>query len=272
MPTPKYLPWFFAIFFLFFFQVADAQESESDSTSTADSLAQANADTLQEPFIILDSLHYRFFADGNFTKGNVERSLLILRAEITYDGPVVSLSTNPRFTYGRQNGVLAERETYVDLFMDLFKKRKVYTFGLATIEISNLRAINLRRLAGAGVGWRIWQTDYHRLVLTNAILYESTDFRERETIDALRNSARLKGSHAFLQDRIRLTHLSFVQPALNDISNVRWSTLISLELPLNKWISIRSSFENTYESKVQAGRKRNDSRLAIGFSVGNKQL
>lgn len=230
------------------------------------------ADTLPDraPFVNLDSLHYRFFGDGAFTRGNVNRSLAVLRAEINYDGPVVSLATNPRFTYGEQNGALAERDLYVDLFVDLYKKRKVYVFGLGTIETSNLRGIILRQLAGAGVGWRLLETKANRLSLTNAIIYEGTNFRERATLKTLRNSARLKGTHSFLADKLRLNHITFLQPSLFDISNLRWSTIVSLEMPLSKWLILRTSFENTYESIVESTRQRNDSRLTVGFSIGNK--
>jgi hypothetical protein len=69
---------------------------------------------------------------------------------------------------------------------------------------------------------------------------------------------------------MRLTHITFVQPALNNFSNLRWNTLISLEIPLNRWISMRGSFENSYESVVEATRKNNDSRITFGIAIGNK--
>ncbi len=239
--------------------------------AVADSIAAADKARQRRPFIIADSLHYRLAGDGSFSRGNVNRSLAVLRAEVTYDGPVVSLATHPRFTYGEQNGMLAERDLYVDLFVDLYKKRKVYTFGLGTLETSNLRGIRLRQLAGAGVGWRLVETGRNQVSLTNAVIYESTNFRERATLSTLRNSTRLKGRHSFLADKVRLTHLTFLQPSLYDFSNLRWSTIISLEMPLSKWATFRTSFENTFESVVEATRKRNDSRLTVGFSVGNKK-
>ncbi|QNF34204.1 DUF481 domain-containing protein [Adhaeribacter swui] len=220
---------------------------------------------------IIDSLSYRFIGDGNFSRGNVNRSLLVLRAELIFLGPVINISSNPRFTYGTLNRVLAERDTYVDLFVDVFKKRKVYVFGLGTIERSNLRGIDLRQLAGAGVGFRLIQNSRHDVSLTNAVIYESTNFEERPTVTIIRNSARLKGKHSFLNDRIRINHITFYQPALNNFSNVRWSTLISLELPINRWVSMRGSFENSYESVVETTRQRNDTRFTFGISVGNKK-
>jgi putative salt-induced outer membrane protein YdiY len=247
-------------------------DSDSLKIQTADSLLSQSSLTksAREPFIHFDSLQYRFSGDGNFTTGNVNRSLAVIRAEITYNGPIVSLTTHPRFTYGRQNGVQAERDTYVDLFVDIYKQKKLYGFGLGTLETSNLRGITLRQLAGAGLGLRLVQNARHTLSVTNAIIYESTDFRERAPVSTLRNSARLKGTHSFLQNRIRFNHLTFLQPSLNDISNLRWNTILSLELPLSKWFALRAGFENTYESVVDETRRRNDSRITFGFSVGNK--
>ena len=240
-------------------------------TALTDSIVKTPADSLQrKPFLLVDSLSYRFIGDGNFTRGNVNRSLMVLRAEITLNGPVLAIATNPRFTYGKQNNLLAERDTYVDLFIDVFKQRRVYAFGLGTIETSNLRRIKLRQLAGAGIGYRFLQATNHTLTLTNAIIHESTNFEERPTITVQRNSTRLKGKHSFLQDKIRITHITFVQPALSNFSNLRWNTLISFELPLTRWVTIRTSYENSYESIVEPTRKKNDSRITFGISVGNR--
>ena len=264
---------FFKLLVLYFFfagQPVFAQQPAAGVPPQEDSLLQIPADSLSRaPFILLDSLSYRFFGDGNFTQGNVNRSLMVLRAEVTLLGPVLSIATNPRFSYGKQNGVLAERDTYVDLFIDVFKKRKTYVFGLATLEKSNLRGIVLRQLAGAGVGYRLLQTEANTLTLTNAIIHESTNFTERPTLVTQRNSFRVKGNHVFLKNKLRFSHITFVQPSLRDFSNMRWNTLVTLELPLARWVSIRTSFANSYESEVEATRKHNDSHLTFGVALGN---
>jgi len=240
---------------------------------TPDTIIRSNINSAlptERKTVWFDSLSYRFIGDGNFTWGNINRTLVVLRTELTVSGPVLTLSTNPRFTYGKQNFLLAERDTYVDLFLDVLKDHRLYGFSLATIETSNLRGIKLRKLAGAGIGLRLYQTPQHILTLTSALIHEATDFRERPTLTTQRNSTRLKGKHSFLQDKIRFTHITFVQPALTDFSNVRWNTIVSLELPLTRWVTIRSSYENNFESIVEAGRKRNDSRLTFGFAFGNR--
>ena len=240
------------------------QKTDSSQTKLPDSLAS-------KKFVLLDTMRYRFIGDGNFTRGNVNRTLMVLRAELLLTGPVISITTNPRFTYGKQNGILAERDSYLDLFVDVFKKRRTYVFGLAILETSNLRRIDLRQMAGGGLGFRVANSSANRLTLTDAIVYESTNFREIPTVTTIRNSFRIKGKHSFLQDKFRFNHITFIQPALNDFSNLRWNTILSLELPINKYVTLRTSFENSYESVVEASRKRNDSRLTFGISIGNKQ-
>lgn len=267
-------------FFLFIVFVAPlvplsavAQDVRKDTLKIlpADSATAARPDTaLKRPSVLIDTVRYRFIGDGNFTRGNVNRSLMVLRAELVFSGPVINVATNPRFTYGKQNGILAERDSYVDLFVDVFKKRKTYVFGLGALETSNLRRIDLRQMAGAGIGYRVLRSTTQDLSLTNAILYESTNFVETPTVTTIRNSFRIKGKHSFLSDKFRFNHLTFIQPALNDFSNVRWNTILSAELPLNKWVTLRTSFENSYESVVEVGRKRNDSRITFGVSIGNK--
>ena len=222
-------------------------------------------------FVLIDTISYRFIGDGNFSWGNVDRSLVVLRTEAVFGGPAISIATNPRFAYGRQNQLLAEREWYTDLNVEVLKQNKIYGFAMATLERSNLRRIDLRQLAGAGLGFRLLRNDRHDLTFTNAIIHESTNFRERPTIITQRNSARLRGKHSFQNKRVRLSHTTFFLPSLDDFSNLRWNTIISVELPLTRWVTIRSNFENTYESIVEPGRKKNDTRVTFGFSIGNKR-
>ncbi|WP_149243341.1 DUF481 domain-containing protein [Dyadobacter sp. 32] len=264
---------FVLLFCIVIWAEATAQQIQPDSprlpnTST---ITDTIPDTLQKKkFVLLDTTRYRFTGDGNFARGNVNRTVMVLRAELLFTGPVISIVTNPRFTYGKQNGILAERDSYGDLFVDVFKKRRTYLFGLGILENSNLRRIDLRKMAGAGLGFRVLNTKTNNLTLTNAIVYESTNFREKATVTTARNSFRVKGKHAFLQDKIRLNHITFMQPSLSDMCNLRWNTIVSVELPLNKYVTLRTSFENFYESVVETSRKRNDSRLTFGVAIGNK--
>jgi hypothetical protein len=261
----------FPVFLSLFIFLFLAHSRLSAQVIVTDTLVTVKADSVKKDTSrsIFNYLKYRLIGDGNFSWGNVNRTLMVARAEISYTRPVISISTNPRFAFGQQNGLLAEREPYVDLFIDLYKQHKVYGFGLGTLEASNLRNITVRRLGGLGVGFRLLDSKSHTLSLTNAIISEFTRFRLRSHVHVVRNSVRLKGKHSFFSDRLRLNHLTFVQPALN-MPNLRWNTLISVEMPLNKWVTVRTTFENAYESVVEAGRKNNDTRVTFGIAIGNQ--
>lgn len=276
MNNSTYINFLASLIFLQLFAIGfcQAQDISADSAAIAyaDSANTVPVDTaVGAKYFKLDTLTYRFIGDGNFTRGNVNRTLMVLRAEVILTGPVISIATNPRFTYGKQNGVLAERDSYMDLFVDVFKKKRTYVFGLGNVETSNLRGITFRVVAGAGIGFRVVENSKNRLVLTNAIVHESTNFRELPTVSIQRNSFRVKGKHSFAKDRFRISHITFLQPAITDISNLRWNTVISLEFPVNKWFVFRTSYENSFESVVESGRKRDDSRLTFGVSIGNRQ-
>jgi hypothetical protein len=233
-----FLQFLVSLLMVFFMQGALlAQDSLPDSLSKV-SVDSTPIEPAQKR--LFNAMKYRFIGDGNFTRGNVNRTLFVFRTELMLTGPFISLSTNPRFTYGKQNGIVAERDGFLDLMVDIFKERKTYMFGMAILENSNLRKIELREMAGLGVGFRILTTAENQLSITDAILYESTDFKEISKVTTVRNSLRIKGKHSFNKDKLRLSHLTFVQPSLNKLSNMRWNTLVSLELPINQYVTLRS--------------------------------
>lgn len=214
-------------------------------------------------------LKYKVTADGMLSQGNVERTLVILRTDFSYANQAIDVSTHPRFTYGKQNGIVAERDFFGDLNISLYDQHTVYGFGIGIVETSNLRGIELRSLGGLGIGFRVIKKENHKFSITNALMYESTTFIPDTTIQTLRSSLRLKGDHYFFNKKAKLTHISFFQPSLLNINNIRANTTITLEIPLSRMLSIRTSFEDSYESIVRGERKQNDSRWTFGIAIGN---
>jgi hypothetical protein len=261
---------------------AFAQEEETYTEAELDSLVKLRADSLMRAWQATKSppaamppeekhWKYHLSLDGNWNKGNVQRQLLIARAEISWKNSVLDFTAHPRFVYGKQNGLLAERDGFSDLYVNVLHSRKLYGFGLGTIENSNLRSINVRYMGGGGIGCHFVRTENNRFSITNAIVYEATDFfAPNDKIETLRNSLRIKGSHRFGSKHFSLKYLSFFQPSLLNINNLRWSTQIWAEIFISKSLSFRATAENYYEGFVATNRKRNDSRLSVGFSFSSR--
>jgi hypothetical protein len=213
---------------------------------------------------------YRVATDAIFSSGNVNRELLVLASSWSYTQKLFSLEMNPRYAYGKQNGNVAERDFFSDFNFDVFHHQAVYGFGLGILEVSNLRAIDLRWLGGVGIGFHILRKPKASLSITNALIYESTDFRTNQDILTFRNSMRLKGKYTLFHNRLKISHLVFVQPSVQNLENIRWSANLGIEIPLHRLLSLRTVFSNSYESIVAENRRRNDFAWTVGLAFGNK--
>lgn len=245
-----------------------SKTSKKDTTKAAGSLTQA--DTVKKVLPVTHVLRYRLTADGTITAGNVNRALLQLTSSVDYRlSNYFRLSSNPSFVYGKQNGILAEREWFGDLRTTFRSDKRLYYLAFGSLERSNLRQINRRLTAAAGLGYKILDRKRTYVSITDVLLHESTDFAELNDISIYRNSIRLFGEYAFDNDRIKITHTAFYQPALGQY-NVRWNASLSLQLKLNEVVSLRSTVANAYESLVVPGRKNNDFRFTAGLVYERK--
>ena len=215
---------------------------------------------------------YKIVLDGTLMTGNVERKLGVFRAEMAHIDSVFEFAMSPRVAYGEQDGKLAEREYYTDLTAILFPKNKVYMLSFGILEQSNLRAIQFRSQIGGGIGFHIFQKPNNALSVTNVIIHEKTDFQDdtkKQTIELARNSTRLKGKHTLIPKKLVFSHVTFMQPSITDIKNLRWNTLLTLEVPITSIIRFRITYERFYESVVVNNRKNSDTRLVVGFALAN---
>lgn len=239
--------------------------SKADSSKTA--IGQPKTDTVKA---VPHVFRYRFTADGTFTAGNVNRSLLQLTSALDYQlSNYFKLSSNPSFVYGRQSGILAEREWFGDLRTTYRYEKRLYYLAFGSYERSNLRQITKRWTAAAGAGYKLLNQKRAYISITDVLMQEYTDFIELSDINIFRNSTRLYGEYTFGKDRFTVTHTAFYQPALGQY-NVRWNASVSLQIKLTSATSLRSTVANAYESLVVPGRQNNDFRFTIGLVYEKK--
>lgn len=247
---------------------------DSSKASKADSVkiatGQPKLDTAKQVKPVMRIFRYRFTADGTFTAGNVNRSLLQLTSAVDYQlSNYFKLSSSPSFVYGRQSGFLAEREWFGDLRTTYNYEKRMYYLAFGSYERSNLRQINHRWTVAAGAGYKLLNRKRAYISLTDVVMQEYTDFTELSDINIFRNSARLYGEYTFDKDRVTITHTAFYQPALGQY-NVRWNASLSVQVKLTSATSLRSTVANAYESLIVPGRQNNDFRFTIGLVYERK--
>ena len=232
----------------------------TDSTTANPGNARPQSTVSQHP-----TVRYRLAADGTVTAGNVNRTLLQLAGSVDYElSNLFKLSSNPSFVYGRQSGILAEREWFGDFRTTYRPEKRLYYLGFGSFERSNLRKIDRRWTVAAGAGYKILNRKRAYISLTNVLLNEYTDFVELSDINIYRNSTRLFGEYTFDHDRWTITHTAFYQPALG-VSNIRWNASLSVQIKLTAVVSLRTTLANAYESVVVPGRQNNDLRFTAGL-------
>lgn len=149
-------------------------------------------------------------------------------------------------------------------------QKPVYGLAFVSWDRSNLRRIFNRWSQAAGIGFKLIQKQKAYFSITNLILHESTDFAERSDIDIWRNSTRLLGEFApGKSGKLTITSVLFIQPAISVRNNFRWNGIVTMAYKMSKSVSLRTKFENTYESYNSLGRKPNDFRWTIGLSIEN---
>lgn len=254
-----------------------SQPSPSDSVQTslpADSSTVGTGDQGEDEAELADprtpTYRYRFAADGTITAGNINRTLLQLVGAVDYSlSNRFKLSSNPSFVYGRQSGILAEREWFGDFRTTYRPEKRLYYLAFGSFERSNLRRINRRWTLAGGAGYKLLNRKRAYISLTNVLLHENTDFVELNDIRLFRNSTRLFGEYTFDNDRWTLTHTVFYQPALG-VPNVRWSASLSVQIKLTAVVSLRTTLADAYESIVVPGRQNNDLRFTAGLVYEKK--
>ncbi|WP_232540883.1 DUF481 domain-containing protein [Spirosoma endbachense] len=247
---------------------------DSIKTTKTDSseVATSSQDTTQaeQAAPSTPTFRYRFTADGTLTSGNVNRALLQLTSAIDYQlSDYFKLSSNPSFVYGKQNGLLAEREWFGDLRTTLRHEKRLYYLAFGSYERSNLRQINHRWTVAAGAGFKLLNRKRAYISLTDVLMQEYTDFQELNDINIFRNSARLYGEYTFDKDRWTVTHTAFYQPALGQY-NIRWNASVSVQVKLTATTSLRTTLANAYESLIVPGRQNNDLRFTVGLVYEKK--
>jgi putative salt-induced outer membrane protein YdiY len=255
------------------------QKPTTDSTQLKKSSTVSRSDSVHKaatPPIQPKAITYSFALNGDFKSGNVRRELLGASFAFNFEHPRSDFGffTNPRYTYGTLNGVKAEDELFLDLNTTVYyDTHSFYVLGFGAYERSNLRRINERYVGGFGMGIRVIggprrKDSKVKISITNALLYEKTDFDNKEDIIAVRNSTRFKIEAHMFKNAVKFTNSTFVQPSLLD-NNLRWNALTSFSFHITKHLALVTSLINSYESFVVENAKNTDVTWTFGLSFGN---
>lgn len=244
-----------------------------------DSIKTASNNLVSKPIKKNPAITFQFVANSQVNTGNVNRVLVNGIHRFQYRNPhhIYKLNADINYIYGEKDNRKSEDDLIANLNHSFWYEKNIYGIIFSTYEFSNLRGINNRYLTGAGFGWQAIRIDAEKakklsfvpyVSITNAIVYESTDFLRFTDIEVFRNSTRILANFSFFKGKLLFNNTIFIQPSISN-SNFRGSWTNVFRLPLSSWFSLQSTLDYSYESLVLAGRQNSDVRLLIGFTFGN---
>jgi hypothetical protein len=222
---------------------------------------------------------YQFTGNGQVNWGNVDRVLFSSMNRLQWKpaNKIYKVNFDASYIYGEKSKVIAENELLANLNNSFWYEKRCYAIAFGTYEYSNLRGIRYRYVVGGGMGWQVvnlsaeqskgkWFVPY--LSLTNAIIYETTDFYKLRDIEVIRNSLRILANFSLFRGKMLFNNTLFLQQSLtNDNFRSTWSA--ALRLPISPKLSFQTTFDHSYESLVPANRQNADIRWLFGFMIGN---
>lgn len=261
---------------------ARAQAHDSTGTGGQDSTVVDNAGNFTPPPSGLPSaefetynmdgsgLRYTAAVTGLLTTGTVER----LYFSTSHTGNLATghwlFPAAFNYTYGRQNGSLREQELLL-LTTPAYRLGKWKFYLLAELETSNLRAIDNRLVAGAGVGYQLYKdTTSSELALSTFLLDERTDYNTEPVLQrrVVRNSTRLK--LRLNRGVFNVSELLFYQPSVTDPGgDLRLNSASVLGFKLYQHLALNLAYTFSYESVVVQDRSRANGTLSVGFAYSS---
>lgn len=212
-------------------------------------------------------LRYTATLTGLYTTGTVERTFVSASqtANLAFHGGRLRLPIGLNYSYGRQSGLLKERELLL-LLTPSYRLGRWKGYGLAEGNRSNLRAIDYRLVTGLGAGYT-----FHLDSLKNEIglsyfaLYEDTQYLTELHRQVARHSLRLKTKWTW--GVLTLDALLFYQPAMRYFrTDYRVNGTAGLGIRVSQRLSLTGTYAYSYERISVAGRSPANGNLSVGLT------
>lgn len=215
-----------------------------------------------------DSTHYhvKFATTGIINRTNDAKSFVlnnVLGFQVNKEK--LAINSSNAWIYGRQGSRLTNNDFSTALNVDYLKNRqRLYYWGLVTFTTSYSLKINHQLQAGAGIGYNFLNKEQAELVVSDGLLYETSDLTLPQGGDdqyqTVRNSLRIKYRWT-INNLVMLEGVHFWQPSLERFDDYIIRSNSSLSIKLRKWLSLTTAF--TYNKLSRTSREN----LLVNFGL-----
>jgi hypothetical protein len=243
-----------------------ADSTTTTVTATPTSAAGGLPSSEFETYAVKSDVRYTATVTGLLSTGTVERVYFTTSQTGNFKlSEHWLLPTALTFSYGKQDGLLREREL-VGLATPTYQRGRVKYYLLGNAEQSNLRAIARRLVTGVGAGYQLYtDTLRNEIGISQFFLYENTQYLLGLRREVPRSSTRLKLRGT--KGPVVLTAMVYYQPSLQDyLNDYRVNLTSGLTFTLTKNLGLTAAYSYSYESIAVEGRAPGNGNLTIGFT------
>lgn len=194
----------------------------------------------------------------NVADGNSETT------NIYADAEMVARTEKNRFTMGGRHSQTKEDQgttsenTKVYGKYDYFLTDKWYLLATATGIKDRFKDLNLRTMAGLGMGYQFLDTKLTKLSLEAGLSYVNDDYKEAEDENYAAGRWAANFSHFLVEDRIQFFHSHEGFVSLEDAKDVLISSQTGFRLPILDRVSATAQLNYDWDNSPSEGKKRAD--------------
>lgn len=215
-----------------------------------------------------DSTHYhvKFATTGIINRTNDAKSFVLNNAlGFQVNKEKLTINSSNAWIYGRQGSRLTNNDFSTALNVDYLKNRqRLYYWGLVTFTSSYSLKINHQLQGGAGIGYNFLNKEQAELVVSDGLLYETSDLTLPQGGDdryqTVRNSLRIKYRWV-INNLVMLEGMHFWQPSLERFDDYIIRSNSALSIKLRKWLSLTTAL--TYNKLSRTNREN----LLVNFGL-----
>ncbi len=201
---------------------------------------------------------------GNLQSGNTDSSNASVELNASRKTSQDRFRLGFLYNYGSENGSVTTRNAYGHFQYNYFLTPAFFSYLGVELYNDHFKNLNLRTVAGPGVGYQIWDETQKGLEVEGGIAYFSEDIRDGE--DRHWITARLAGDfHYLLWNTVVFSENFTIYPSLEKTGQYQLRNVAGLTTPMwNKW---SLNFKNILErdSDPQPGIKSNDFTWILGL-------
>jgi len=204
---------------------------------------------------------------GNTEQSEYSASAAFERKGDLKIGTTLLKDTEFRIAVSHSRGILSDslyqHEGVASILFDMMAHQKISPFLLTYWEYDSTAGLESRTEMGAGLKWALG----HGFSISAAALFELEDYVGESKITQVRWSFRPKFKKTF-SSGMAMNYMVFFKPIQGNFESYLLEHNVAIEVPTTiKWLTVKVTVEDDYNSHPPEGVKKWDSEANVGVTI-----